>query len=383
MRKVIVIFSLFIIAVIALSACNLPRPTPDPSSGDNAVKTAAARTVEAISTQIAVSTLPVLTDVPATQAPTEQLPSETSVPVVTQTRAPVATATPSQPTPTPIPCDRAKFVSETIPDGTTEAPSATFTKTWTLKNNGSCTWNSSYSLVFVSGDAMGAAASKPLTSGSVAPGESVQITLDLKAPSKPGTYRGTWNLRNAAGALFGLGVQGNDDFWVEIKVAGLQYNFVDNFCKAEWRNGSSVVLACPGTAGDSQGFAVKVDNPRMEDGSVEDETVLWTNPQAVNNGEISGKFPAMAVTSGSHFMSVIGCQYSATNCNVKFLLNYIADGGSVQTLASWNEVYDGKFHKVDVDLSSLAGKSVQFILTVQANGSPDGDQAFWLEPRIQ
>jgi len=42
-------------------------------------------------------------------------------------------------------CDVAGFVADiTIPDGTEMAPGSVFTKTWSLKNDGTCTWNSDY-----------------------------------------------------------------------------------------------------------------------------------------------------------------------------------------------------------------------------------------------
>ena len=38
-------------------------------------------------------------------------------------------------------CDQAQFVSDlTVPDGSSFAPGATFTKTWRLKTIGTCTW---------------------------------------------------------------------------------------------------------------------------------------------------------------------------------------------------------------------------------------------------
>src|SRR5512143_599465 len=53
--------------------------------------------------------------------------------------------------------DWAQFVADvTIPDGTRFAPSATFQKTWRLKNIGTATWTTAYSLVFDSGDRFGA-----------------------------------------------------------------------------------------------------------------------------------------------------------------------------------------------------------------------------------
>src|SRR5512145_1793119 len=56
--------------------------------------------------------------------------------------------------------DRAQFIADvTVPDGTRFDPGATFKKTWRLKNIGTCTWTTSYSLVFDSGEKMGAASS--------------------------------------------------------------------------------------------------------------------------------------------------------------------------------------------------------------------------------
>jgi len=53
-------------------------------------------------------------------------------------------------------CDHVQFVSDvTVPDGSSFTPGAAFTKTWQLKNIGTCTWTTSYSLVYAGGDQMG------------------------------------------------------------------------------------------------------------------------------------------------------------------------------------------------------------------------------------
>ncbi len=385
MRKIATLTSLFFVAALFISACNLPQKTPSAPAGQaDPIGTAAAQTVIAMTTQLANPTQP------ATSEPVENtatsavvdVPTNTAPPP-TQTPSPAVSNTPPAPTATSVPCDRAGFVSEKIPDDSAMTPGQTFTKVWTLKNSGSCTWNSSYSVVFVSGDAMSAPASIQLTTGSVAPGATIDISIDMKAPTKAGKYKGTWQLRNGAGVLFGLGDKADKDFWVQIQVSGAQYDFIGNVCKAEWKNSSGDTLPCPGNLNDAKGFAIRVENPHLENGATDDEPALWTNPQMVNNGEITGKYPAIVMTSGSHFKTVIGCQYGATNCNVKFNLSYIADNGSLTSLSEWTETYDNKFTQVDLDLSSLAGKSVQFVLIVKANGSADGDQAFWLKPRIE
>jgi hypothetical protein len=286
------------------------------------------------------------------------------------------------PTPTPIPCDRGKFVSETIPDGTAVTPGASFTKTWTLRNDGSCTWNNGYALVFVSGDAMTGPASQPLTSSSVAPGQEVKITLNLKAPGAEGTFRGNWKLRNSGGSIFGLGSAADQPFWVEIKVTSSPSSLIESYCLAQWSSDAGN-LPCPGQTSDTNGYVIKVDAPQLEDGSTENEPGLVTNPQPGNTGQITGHFEPMMVPSGAHFNTVVGCAYDAKNCKVKFILKYIADNGPVQSLGEWPEAYDGKFTVVNLNLSSLAGKSVQFIFTVLANGSGEGNQALWLNPTVR
>src|SRR6266436_5461714 len=113
-------------------------------------------------------------------------------------------------------CDAILFVSDvTVPDGSAYSPNATFTKTWRLKNIGTCTWTTSYKLVFVSGPQMGGPNEVNLTS-TVAPNTTVDLSVNLTAPVPAGTYRGFWQLKNAAGTLFGIGSTADKPFWVSI-----------------------------------------------------------------------------------------------------------------------------------------------------------------------
>ena len=353
MRKLLAPICALLLAATAVSACNLPRPTPAGQANPDAINTQAALTVEAFGTQLSGGTLPApisaitSTTMPSITAAPSQASSDTPMPgsdTPAPTNSPAPTATQPPPTATPIPCDRAAFVEETIPDGTVVAPGSNFTKSWTLKNDGSCTWNSSYSVVFVSGDALGAPAARQLTTGSVAPGQTIQISMDMKAPATEGTYKGNWKLRNAAGVVFGLGSDAAKNYWVEIKVTKAPSSFIDSYCLAQWTSDAGN-LPCPGKSTDTNGFVIKVDAPKLETGSTDDEPALWTNPQSGNNGEISGRFPAMTIASGKRFKTLIGCLYDANNCDVHFVLKYIADGGSVQTLGEWNEFVRWEVHQ--------------------------------------
>ena len=383
--KLPLIISLSLI-LLALSACTLFSPLPPSPTPEN-LQTQAAKTIAARLTEMAVA----FTSTPTAVRPTETPP----LPVITATEQPSpsptvplpsATPIPSTPTATPIPCDRAQFESDVrVKDNTEFTPESVFTKTWRLKNTGSCTWTTAYDLVFVSGDQMDGPDAIALP-GSVEPGETIDLSVQLTAPQTKGDYRGYWQLRNASNVLFGVGVSANKSFWVDIEVVKVDddyvYNFVLNYCVAVWKSAAGR-LPCPGLGDEDDGFMILLAEPKIEKARQENEPVLWVHPQNTRDGWIRGEFPLIEVESGDHFMAVVGCMDGATKCNVTFKLQYQLDGGPFVTLWEGDETYDGTLSEIDVDLSSLAGKDVEFNLTVEANGSAEGDQAFWLVPRIE
>jgi hypothetical protein len=282
-------------------------------------------------------------------------------------------------------CDWAQFVADvTVPDGTTLAPGVAFTKTWRLKNIGTCTWSTSYSLAFDSGSKMGGPTSVNLPK-SVGPGQTVDISINLTAPSSAGHYIGYWMFKNASGVLFGIGSTYNKPWWVEINVSGTApgaaYDFAANYCAASWYSIAGN-LPCPGTDGDSRGFVIKQDNPRLENGVYDGGSGLVTNPQNAYNGDIHGKFPAFHVQSGDKFQAKINCAYGASSCYVTFRLDYQIGSGPVINYWAFREKYEGQYYAANVDLSPLAGNDVKFILTVLATGSAAGDRALWSNPII-
>jgi hypothetical protein len=368
-----------ILALLILAACNMPAaPTSEPADS-GAIYTQAAQTVMAQLTQMPGAST-------ATMAPGDQATATSIAPIATATPQPTATSMPTAtPTPTeiPLPCNRAEFVRDvTIVDGTEFLPGTEFTKIWRLKNTGSCTWTTNYSLVFVNGDRMdGSNTGLP---GSVQPGESINIGVDLVAPDESGTYKGNWMLSNGE-TRFGIGNNADKAFWVEIEVvqptSGVVYNFANSYCSADWES-SAGDLPCPGETGDRDGFVVRLSNPDLEHRH-ENEPTLWTNPDRNDDGWISGTYPAFKVKDGDRFLADIGCLEGYTKCDVIFQLNYRDNGPALKNLGEWHEVYDGKATRIDIDLSALAGKSVEFVLTVLANGESNQDAAFWLVPHIQ
>jgi hypothetical protein len=208
-------YILILLALIALVASSLACGPTRLSQGD--VDAAVTATMAAIQTERALVEGGQQQGSPDDQPTLAPPPTEppTAEPA---TATPVATNTPTV-TPTEIPCDRATFITDvTVPDGSDYAPGDSFVKTWRLKNTGSCTWSSSYALVFHSGDAMNAPAAVQLTSGTVAPGASVDVSVQLTAPNSAGTYKGFFRLRNGSGVVFGIGDNATVSFWVEIEV---------------------------------------------------------------------------------------------------------------------------------------------------------------------
>lgn len=201
---------------LALSSCGLQKVSEStPTLG----LTQAYQTVEAMLTQA-------YTPLPSTLTPT-------LTPTIGRTPAPRAstplgtlfmTATSDllifTLTPEVTVCDQAAAgspIDVTIPDDTEMRPGQTFTKIWKLQNVGSCTWTTAYAAVFFYGEQMGAPEVVSLGED-VLPGQTIEISIEMVAPTNPGTYQGNWKLRNASGQLFGIGPNGDAPFWVRIIV---------------------------------------------------------------------------------------------------------------------------------------------------------------------
>jgi len=196
----------FLIAAFILAGCGGKEATPDPQ----AVLTAAAETANAKMTELAMAT-PIPTDTP--------VPTATASPTPTETVLPPTTVAPTTLPAGSTVAERVEFVADvTIPDGTVFAPNQAFTKTWRLKNAGTTTWTTAYSLIFFSGEKMGAPSAVPLPND-VPPNATVDISVPMVSPASPGQYIGYYMLRNPQGKNFGLGPNADQAFYVWINVA--------------------------------------------------------------------------------------------------------------------------------------------------------------------
>lgn len=379
MRTLAVTLSPLLVGFILLTACG-------PSRAENtqaAIYTSAAQTMVAEMTlaagETAVAQLTQIAQQPtATPAPpTQPPPSET----------PTATSPPPTPTPPPGRCDWAEFVQSTaVEDNTVFFPGSVFTKIWRVRNIGTCEWTPAYALAFAGGDALGGPSAVFLPRN-VPPGEEVDLSVTLTAPGAPGVYRSSWLLRNPAGELFGVGLDAQTPLAVQIQITQPPaqgkgaYDFALSYCNAQWRS-STVFLGCPGAIDDPNGSVALLGQPFLES-RLENEPALWTRPDVASNGTIIGQYPNYLVRAGDRFRAEIGCLRDNPGCDVTFTLDYRRLDGVMVNLGIWREVYDGLTTTIDIDLTSLGGVTVQFLLGVQNLGDPLAANAFWFAPHIQ
>ncbi len=196
---------MIVLALGALaSACGPSAGDATPTIDPAMIRTEAVATFAADLTQTALA-MP--TD---TATPTE-------TPTATATATSEASSTPnllatSASLPTSSCFGMAYVADVSIPDNTNMTPGQTFTKTWRVRNSGTCTWEVGFKLNFIGGNAMGAS-SVALTKA-VAPGAETEISVPMTAPTASGSARGNWRMSTATGTYFG------DEIYVLIVVGG-------------------------------------------------------------------------------------------------------------------------------------------------------------------
>lgn len=172
-----------------LSACNLGVPAPQDNSD---FATAAALTIEAVLTS------------PAATPTSAQVESS-------NTAAPTAKAN----------CEQRATISSWMRDNVTYdaaevnkrlAPGKGFVMSWAIQNTGTCIWDDTYKMTFISGERLTQQDSIPVMPKgyTVKQGETLTINIQMTAPSAPGEYETSFSFTNAEGAdVLNVGVLTN------------------------------------------------------------------------------------------------------------------------------------------------------------------------------
>jgi polar amino acid transport system substrate-binding protein len=97
------------------------------------------------------------------------------------------------------------FDDQSMSSPATMQPGQPFTKGWRVQNTGTCTWDSSYRLIYGGGNHPAARmGGQPVAIvGSIPPGETYDIEINLIAPLRPGTYQGFWQMESGQNQSFG------------------------------------------------------------------------------------------------------------------------------------------------------------------------------------
>ena len=202
--RLIVGIQILMVGTLLLSACGATPAdlTPTVTINPDEIRTQAVGTFAADLTLTAFAA-PTNTPAPSVTPLATFTVGPTSIGGVAIGTAPGATAS----------CYGMSFVSDvTIPDNTPMTAGQAFTKTWKVKNAGSCAWDAGFKFAFVGGEQMGGATFT--LPSSVAAGAVYDISVPMTAPNKSGTLRGNWRMSTAAGQFFG------DEVYVQIVVGG-------------------------------------------------------------------------------------------------------------------------------------------------------------------
>jgi hypothetical protein len=364
------LFAATLLLVVGLSALSLKLLAPKPTVEPEELQVAAAGTLAVI--------VPLYVDETLNSA----LPGFISGTLTAS--APTATPIPPTPTEPVTPCDLAGFVSDgALPDGSHLKTTSPFTKVWTIRNIGTCTWAEDYALVYSGGELM--AGKSPLTIGrALAPGDAFEISANLVAPAISGLYSSQWLLQNSAGVTFGMSPD-DEPLSLSITVGSHQsiaLDLTESACQAEWTSSTGSV-DCPETEDIAGGFVNPVESTTGEGGIGFTQPGLEVIPNEGPGGAIMGTYGLLQIQPGDSFHAILACADNQPDCSLVFELLYDPGDHHLVSVRRWVEVTDGTHQKVVVDLSSLAGETIRLILSVSSQtGTTYDNKGLWITPMI-
>jgi hypothetical protein len=161
------------------------------------------------------------------------------------------------------------------------------------------------------------------------------------------------------------------------------YDFVTEVCSAVWST-NATYLPCPAHLEDAEGGYIEATDHTVLEGmvSVEAPLLIGLPGNGYPNGVgLFGKYPPFTVYPGDTFHTTIACQGDAI-CDLDFSLEYYPPGAT--RAVSWERHHlagDGP-QEVSVDLSSLAGQTVEFYLVLRPQEDYQNQWAVWIQPYI-
>lgn len=297
-------------------------------------------------------------------------------------------------------------VTVTVTAAATGKPDLVITDIWLtggmvyykMKNQGSADAKSSQSDLYVGGLKEASDYTETLAAGEERTASFSNWPWPFALPSGPGVDLSRENISQFNVKVCADGNNAVDESaernncTTEVWGPTLSYDFVEKAHLAEWRSGAGR-LKWPMVASNRKGAAFL--NPgALEDGKTYAYT-LATYPEQSSHGSIQGTFGEsysklgetrigeMEVPDGARFTALVGFKEGATATDgVTVAFGYVDPSGSVIFFQELDVYYDGLLDVYEVDLISLAGQKVYFIMRVEAGESWEQDWLVWVDPKI-
>lgn len=206
-HKLLMIVMSLVLMMTLLSACG----KKDEQEELNRIATSVIETLNVGETRTAIAR-PSDTPVPTpTMVPTNTMPIVTPQPTFDMTavygitQSPFPQVTPLSTTPTVAAggVERADWAATSPKDGTVIDGGSKFKVIFSIVNNGTTTWSTSYYIQHVDGPKLSAETKVNMPS-SIPPGMSAQFELEFTAPTTPGTVKSNWAVYNANNVAIGF-----------------------------------------------------------------------------------------------------------------------------------------------------------------------------------
>ena len=161
------------------------------------------------------------------------------------------------------------------------------------------------------------------------------------------------------------------------------FDFVDLICSASWST-NATYLPCPAHLEDAEGGYIEANDHTVLEGkvSVEAFMLIGLPGNGYPNGVgLFGKYPPFTIYPGDLFKTTIACQGDA-ECDLDFSLEYYPPGATRTVSWTWHHQAGDGPQEVSVDLSSLAGQTVELYLVLRPREVYDNQWAVWIQPHI-
>jgi hypothetical protein len=230
------------------------------------------------------------------------------------------------------------------------------------------------------------------------PGDIVTVALDL--PTFDGTFDVSAKAGGSAARDWGYMLEG-----YLVPMPKIQYDFVELATTATWKNGKGEKLVFS-PAGDSnpKGGARHMSANRLYDGVTYGSKILFTHPEWVNDGVITGEFAGVTIPAKGVFSAQLGFPAHRKTFNkgtydeaVKVSASFIESDGTTwdfvkdapvyfddPTAAGYgsNPVGTNRTPIIETYLQQIAGKTGKLVIKVSAWGPAAQDWVHWPILRI-